>query len=226
MGQCCSSQKTRKSSKNKKRNTSQRNVSINTIQGSYYEDNYINPVSPIQHTFSAPTPASRQDTTQSIVNRDAHEAIMAHFCNCSISNRCPHRANPITPIRRPEYSRRISEEMYRKRPVVYQRARRATLDTPPVAWMDEDLPNSYLAGGRYLSEGRWNLEISSLDAPVASSSRIDHDRSCSVHRLGISRDYNKEEDSTLEEEEEGVYGYRFVPRDRTFEFEKSIIAWV
>ena len=209
MGQCCSSQKTRnfsKKKKDKRNNTSQKNVSMNTIKGSYYDDNYINPVSTTHHILPAPTPA-----------------VLGHFCNCSISNRCPHRAHPITPIRRSEYSRRISEEMYRKQPVVYQRARRATLDTPPVAWMDEDLPNSYLTGGRYLSEGKLNLELSALDVPVASSSRIDYDRSCSVHRLGISWD-SQEEDTTFEEE--GIYGYRFVPRERTVEFEKRIIAWV
>ena len=62
--------------------------------------------------------------------------------------------------------------------------------------------------------------------PSASSSRINLDRTCSIHKSGMSWNLNNVTGPYEEGDEEGIYGYRFVPREHTIEFERSIIAWV
>ena len=233
MGQCCSS----KNKSNKKKN-SHKVVSTTTVPGPYYEDDYTAPVSPIRHMFSEPGPATPEESTEVVVNREALEAVTSRFCHCSVSTKCTHRPI-VTPVRKPVYYKRYSEDLYMVRPMANQRSRRATLDLPSRR-AERNLPNEYPSVGRYLSRGHWNLDMgapiassSRLDPinsssrldPIASSSRIDHYRTCSIHKLGMSWNLNIT-DPYEEEDEEGIYGYRFVPRANTIEFERSIIAWV
>ena len=228
MGQCCSS-KNKSKIKSNKRKTGMRDVSTNTFPGSYYEDNYIEPVSPNRHMFTQPAPATPEGTTESVVNRDVHEAVMSHFCNCSISIRCPHRPR-VTPLRN---NRKYSQDLRRQlqSPVVHQN--RCT--------------------NKYLSEGQWNLTLgapfassSRLDTitsssrlepnvsssglnPIASSSRLEHSSSAQTtcqNKLRMSWDLNNSTYPLDEEDDEEIYGYSFVPRERTIAFEKSIIEWV
>ena len=42
----------------------------------------------------------------------------------------------------------------------------------------------------------------------------------------LSWDLNNSTYPLDEEDDEEIYGYSFVPRERTIEFEKSIIEWV
>ena len=71
-----------------------------------------------RHMFTKPAPATHEGTTESVVNRDVHEAVMSHFCNCSISTRCPHRPR-VTPLRK---NRKYSKDLRRQLqfPVVHQ----------------------------------------------------------------------------------------------------------
>ena len=201
-------------------------ASTATLPGSYYEDDYIDPTTPIRHLFTRPNPATPEETTEAVVNREALEAAMEHFCQCSRSTRYPQKPS-VTPVRDSGYNRGYLEDLRRQRPIV--------LDSPS-RWTEENLPNEYLSEGRYLSGGQWNLDMT-MGAPIASSSRLDHDRTCHVHKLGMYWDINDVTDNDVtdndvidpsdeEEDDYGTYDYRFVPRERTIEFEKSIIAWV
>ena len=252
MGQCCSS----KNKSNKKKN-SQKVVATTTVPGPYYEDDYTAPVSPIRHMFTEPGPATPEESTEVVVNREALEAVTSRFCHCSVSTKCTHRPI-VTPVRKPVYYKRYSEDLYMVRPMANQRSRRATLDLPSRR-AEANLPNEYLSEDRYLSTDHWNLDIgepiasssrldpvtspsrfypiassSRLDPitspsrlePSASSSRINLDRTCSIHKSGMSWNLNNVTGPYEEGDEEGIYGYRFVPREHTIEFERSIIAWV
>ena len=201
-------------------------ASTATLPGSYYEDDYIDPTTPIRHLFTRPNPATPEETTEAVVNREALEAAMEHFCQCSRSTRNPQKPS-VNPVRDSGYNRGYLEVLSR-----------AVLDSPS-RWTAENLPNEYLSEGRYLSGGQWNLDMT-MGAPITSSSRldpiassiIDHDRTCHVHKLGMYWDINDVTDNDVidpsdeEEDDYGTYNYRFVPRERTIEFEKSIIAWV
>ena len=226
MGQCCSSKQHLKK-KTSKKNT--KNVSTLTIHHSFYEDNYLTPYKPVHHLFSLPAQATPLQSTDALVNRDVFEALVAHFCNCSYSTRCPHRPQ-ITPVRRQGY-RRYSEQDANPRPVP-ARPRRITAPSypsrGPFNYQDLHLPKQ-----RPLSE------VSDMGAPIHSSTLLaDHEDSCHIHQIGLSGSddrYQAELEGTqmdetlpsfdLESSFDDVYGYKFQPQKQLSEIEKSVI-WV
>ena len=232
MGQCCSSKQHLKKKKTSKKNT--RNASTLTSHYTYYGE--------ITHSTEIPSLRHLPDfpghSTDSLVNRDVFEALVAHFCNCSYSTRCPHRPQ-ITPVRRQGY-RRYSEQDAYPRPTPARRTRRITAPSHPTynPHLTPDLP---FPDPRYLSE------ISEMGAPIHSSTLLaDHEDSCQIHQLGLSCSRTETPGSDRYGTLVGplsstllgplsstlysghlmeLVGYKFQPQKELSEIEKSVI-WV
>ena len=237
MGQCCSANNRTSS---KKRPSRRPQIgSSSTLHNSYYEDNYITAVPQNQPVFQAPSvPGTREQTPNQLVNRDVYDAVSSHFCSCSNTPRCAHRPL-VAPRRRSEPLRWRSTRLHSGTP----RARRVTADHVLVG-RNTNLP---------YPEPRQISDISSC-YPLHSSSLIadQHDSSCTIHGLhlsvnnssragqgevtildslpsfddGTTSSLDERDTSTDSLEEEGVFGYKFVPNMSGLAFEQSIIAWV
>ena len=220
MGQCCSS-------KQHLKKKSTRNASTTSV---LHPSDTINPV---QHPSPRPVQPTPQHITDALVKKYLTDSVVARFCNCSYSTRCPHRPQ-ITPTRRNGY-RRLSEQDAYPRPPSTHRPRRITAPSYPACYPSpHEFPFPEM---RSLSE---------IGTPIHSSSLIaDHEKSCQVYKLGLSTldgSYMSFQNTVLEDKtvmetlpsfnssensvrEGHVYGYKFKPKKQLSDFEKSVI-WV